>query len=116
MGCLSLCKLSGVKLCTLFGVFFEYGRTGGAYGRGPKAPPVRPYSKNTPNSVQSFTPDNLQSDILCEPAAAPKSATLRSRGCWTKLSYKATGESSSTGSLNPRTNSVCNLKLQPYGR
>src|ERR1017187_4201215 len=37
---LSLCKLSGVKLCTLFGVFFEYGRTGGAYGRGPKTRPL----------------------------------------------------------------------------
>jgi len=35
----SLCKLSGVKLCTLFGVFFKNGRTGGAYGRVPKARP-----------------------------------------------------------------------------
>jgi hypothetical protein len=35
----SLCKLSGVKLCTLFGVLFEYGPTGGTHGRGPKARP-----------------------------------------------------------------------------
>jgi len=39
-GRLSLCKLSGVKPCTLFGVFFEYGRTGRAYGRGPKSAPL----------------------------------------------------------------------------
>jgi hypothetical protein len=31
---LSLCKLSGVDICTLFGVLFEDGPTGGAYGRG----------------------------------------------------------------------------------
>ena len=36
-GALSLCKLSGVEVCTLFGVLFEYGPTGGAHGRGPKA-------------------------------------------------------------------------------
>ena len=36
---LSLCKLSGVILCTLFGVLFEYGPTGGAYGRGQETRP-----------------------------------------------------------------------------
>jgi orotate phosphoribosyltransferase len=38
-GGLSLCKLSGVILCTLFGVLFEYGPTGGAYGRGQETRP-----------------------------------------------------------------------------
>jgi hypothetical protein len=33
----SLCKLSGVNLCTLFGVPFEHGSSGGTNERGPEA-------------------------------------------------------------------------------
>ena len=38
---MSLCKLFGVELCTLFGVLFEYGPIGGAHGRGPKVRPLK---------------------------------------------------------------------------
>jgi hypothetical protein len=34
---LSLCILFGVRLCTLFGVLFEYGPTGGSHRRGSEA-------------------------------------------------------------------------------
>ncbi len=36
-GFLSFCKLSGVRLCTIFGVLIEYGPTHGTHGRDQKA-------------------------------------------------------------------------------